>query len=74
MGHKAVVVFDMDMINDLENNSAEFAKKLKSQILSHRRTGGAVLHGNGIIANVVWSGHSAATPTLKFVDFQVEIL
>lgn len=74
MGHKAVIVIDIDLLDSIEHNPAEFARRLKNSILTHRRLGGSVSHEGSTVANVVWSGHADLSPVLKFVDFHVENL
>jgi len=72
MGHKSIVVFNHDVLDHMENDPAEFVSRLKHAILTHRRLGGSVTMTGATVANVVWSGHADLSPTLKFVDFQVE--
>ena len=45
---------------------------LKREILSHKRTGGAVHAGGATAAQVVWSGHVNETPTLSFPDVHAQ--
>ena len=72
MGHKSIVVFDHDVLDHMEKDPAEFVKRLKNAILTYRRLGGSVSVSGATVANVVWSGHTDLSPTLKFVDFRVE--
>ena len=74
MGHKAVVVMDLDVLDMIEENPAEFARRLKNAVLTHRRLGGSVSLGGATVANVVWSGHADLSPILKFVDFRADNL
>ncbi len=69
MGHKSVVVFDHDVLDHMENDPAEFVRRLKHAIFTHRRLGGSVSVSGATVANVVWSGHTDISPILKFEDF-----
>ena len=70
MGHKAVVLFDFDNLENMRKDPAEFVRRLEIALLAHRRTGGSVSVDGATVANVVWSGHAALTPILKIKDFQ----
>lgn len=72
MGYKSVVVFDHDVIDNMDKDPVEFVRRLKNAIFTHRRLGGSVSVFGATVANVVWSGHTDLSPTLKFVDFHVE--
>lgn len=74
MGHKAVVIVDLDHLDRMDQDPAEFVRRLKNSLLAHRRTGGSVSVGGATVANVVWSGHADLSPTLKFVDYRAENL
>jgi hypothetical protein len=74
MGHKAVAVFDLDVLDLIEKDPALFAKRMKDAILTHRRLGGAVSLGGATVAHVVWSGHADQKPILKFIDFRADDL
>lgn len=74
MGHKAVVIVDMDHLDLMDVNPAEFVRRLKNSVLSHRSHGGSVSVEGATVANVVWSGHASLSPTLKFVDYRAENL
>jgi hypothetical protein len=54
----------------LINDPAEFVRRLKHAIFTHRRLGGSVSVSGATVANVVWSGHTDLTPVLKFEDFK----
>lgn len=70
MGHKAVVVFDLDHLGLMHTDPTEFVRRLELSILTHRRLGGSVSIGGATVANAVWSGHADLSPVLKFEDFQ----
>jgi hypothetical protein len=70
MGHKSVIIFDHDVIDHMENDPAEFVRRLKHAMFTHRRAGGSVSVSGATVANVVWSGHSSLTPVLKIEDFK----
>lgn len=70
MGHKAVVIVDFDHLENMEKDPAEFVRRFKAALLTHRRLGGSVSMGGATVANVVWSGHNDLTPVLKIQDFQ----
>lgn len=72
MGHKAIAVIDLDNLDLIDRDPAEFVRRFKIAILTHRGLGGSVTIGGGTVANVVWSGHTDLSPVLKFVDFHVE--
>lgn len=72
MGHKAVTIFDLDHLDNMEKDPAEFVRRLKNAILTHRRLGGSVSIDGATVASIVWSGHVDNSPVLKFVDFKVE--
>lgn len=72
MGHKAIVVFDMDHLDTLTRDPQAFVERLKQELLSHKRTGGAVRHSGATAAQVVWSGHVNETPALEFPDFHAQ--
>lgn len=72
MGHKAVVLFDLDHLDNMEKDPAEFVRRLKHSILSHRRLGGSVSMGGATVATAVWSGHASLTPVIKFEDYNAE--
>ena len=74
MGHKAVVIVDMDNLDLMDVNPAEFVRRFKNSILSHRSHGGSVSVEGATVANVVWSGHVSLSPTLKFIDYRAENL
>jgi hypothetical protein len=70
MGHKAVVIVNFDVLDNMEKDPAEFVSRLKHALLTYRRLGGSVSMGGATVANVVWSGHADLTPFLKIQDFQ----
>ena len=72
MGHKSVVVFDHDVLDHIEGNPAEFVRRLKTALFTHRRLGGSVSVSGATVANVIWSGHTDLSPVLKIVDFHGE--
>lgn len=69
MGHKAVVLFDLDHLGLMKAEPAEFVRRLELAILSHRRTGGSVSVGGATVANAVWSGHANLSPILVIEEF-----
>lgn len=70
MGHKAVVIIDMDHIGLMHKDPVEFCRRLDIAIMTHRRLGGSVSMNGATLANAVWSGHTDLTPVLKIQDFQ----
>lgn len=72
MGHKAVAVFDLDVLDLIDSNPIEFARRFKIAILNHRQIGGFVSIGGETVANVVWSGHADLAPVLKFTSYGAE--
>ena len=70
MGHKAVVIVDFDHLENMEADPAEFVRRFKQALLTHRRLGGSISMGGATVANVVWSGHADLTPYLAIQDFQ----
>ncbi len=72
MGHKAVAIIDFDNLQNMEDDPAEFVRRFKNALLTHRRLGGSVSIGGATVANVVWSGHTDLSPVLRIVDFQAE--
>lgn len=69
MGHKAIVIFDLDHLDQIDRDPLQFCRRLQDAILSHKRTGGSVHVNGATVADAVWSGHTSQTPVLKFQDF-----
>lgn len=72
MGHKAIVIVDMDHLDMMTNHPLAFVDNLREKIAAHKRLGGGVRVCGATVANVVWSGNVKETPTLTFKDYGAE--
>lgn len=75
MGYKAIVVFDLDHLDNIKNNPEGFAQEIVSAILRHSRmTPTRANLGGATVAEVVHKCHVDAMPLIAFDDLNATIM